>query len=294
VLGAIGLLLTACGGSGAAPKPAEAQAEAAQAAETAAETPTAEPGPKWSYSGDDGPEHWADADPQFAACGVGKAQSPINLPQKAEPSSFASIDFRYQPTKLNISNTGKSLTVTYDPGSSLVVDDREYALEQFHFHVPGEHHLNGLEFPMEAHLVHRAADGELLVVAIMFYGGVINKPQVMATVINTPALDSIWQQMPAAGSQVGAADSVNVADLLPVDRTYMTYQGSLTTPPCSEGVRWIVLTTPSVVGPDHLEKFRTLVGRNNRPIQPLNGRLIQSGYAQVVDRSQSASPDAAR
>lgn len=286
-LGLLAPLLAACGGS-SAPKVAErTEAPAAEAVASAEPTESshAAEGPHWTYEGDEGPEHWGDLDPSFGTCAMGQGQSPVDLHPPAQGPDIDSIVFDYQPTKLNMVNNGHTIQVMYDPGSFLVLDDQRYELQQFHFHVPSEHHLNGLEFPMEAHLVHRSDEGNLAVVAVMFYGGVINKPRVMASIINTPTLNTIWAEFPSKGAKVASTDTVNVASLLPVDRRYMTYQGSLTTPPCTEGVRWIVLTAPVVVGLDHLEKFTSLVGRDNRPIQPLNGRDVGLGYAQAIERS---------
>jgi carbonic anhydrase len=285
-LGLLTPLLAACS-RGAAPKPAEGAGAAPGRDETAAEKAgehTASEGPHWTYEGDEGPEHWADIDPAFAPCSGGLRQSPLDLTRKAGTSDLETIVFDYKPTQLNVVNNGHTVQVDYDPGSRLILNNTPYDLVQFHFHVPSEHRLNGMEFPMEAHLVHRASDGSLAVVGMLFYGGVINKPYVMAAMIKTPVLDTIWQDMPSKGSRVASKNTVNVADLLPVDRQYITYEGSLTTPPCTEGVRWILLTTPSVVGLVHTEKFISVVGRNARPVQPLNGRQPGGGYAQAGER----------
>jgi carbonic anhydrase len=270
-------LLAACGRA-AAPQakridsPTAGEASAAEPAASAAE------GPHWGYQGDEGPQRWAELDPTFATCAGGRAQSPIDLPTNVQPAKLGSIELDYKPTRLSILNNGHTIQVNYDPGSTLTLDGTPYELLQFHFHVPGEHTIGGSHYPMEIHLVHRAADGAVAVVAGLSYGGVRNKPMVMASEARNRMLDLVWQDIPPSGVRIQGKDSINVLDLLPVDRRYVTYEGSLTTPPCTEGVRWIVLTTPTVVTSPQVDKFVSVVGRNARPVQPLNGRRIGGGY----------------
>lgn len=219
----------------------------------------------WSYQGDTGPARWGELSAEFATCATGQAQSPINI-GAVSMGGRAPLHFRYRTSPLVMVNNGHTLQVDYAPGSSLVVGDKTYELKQFHFHTPSEHTRNGIPVDMVAHLVHQAADGELAVVAVMMVGG--RSPH--------PELARIWRQMPTqANSRSEPAHIyINLARLLPGRRDYFTYTGSLTTPPCTEGVRWFVLDTPVEVSRDQVARFHDLFGDNARPIQPLHMREI--------------------
>ena len=279
ILGLAGPLLAACGSAAApASQGAESQSHAeASNVEPSTEGHPAAEGPHWTYEGSQGPDHWAELDPSFATCATGKSQSPIDIATEPQGPGPESIVFDYKPSPLSIVNNGHTIQVDYEPGSTLTLDSTPYQLLQFHFHVPSEHTLKGNQFPMEIHLVHRSAEGQLAVVGGLFYGGVMNKPMVMASVAKNAHLDLVWQDFPPNGVRIQSRDSVKADDLLPVDRRYVTYEGSLTTPPCSEGVRWILLTSPMVVASSHIEKFTSVIGRNARPVQALNGRQIGGG-----------------
>ena len=218
----------------------------------------------WSYSGAGAPQFWGDLKPEFATCGSGKHQSPIDI-STATITALPKIQFDYHDTPLRVLNNGQSIQVNYQHGSSIVLDGKRYDLLQVHFHTPSEHTMGGKAYPMTAHLVHKAADGELLVIAVLMQTGGSN-----------PVIDRIWQQLPSAAGQIKVADeqSINVADLLPRDGTYFTYTGSLTTPPCTEGVKWVVLSAPVTVSQAQLDKFTALFAHNARPVEPLNGRTV--------------------
>jgi carbonic anhydrase len=155
--------------------------------------------------------------------------------------------------------------VNYAPGSTLTIGDTVYKLTQFHFHHPSEEHINGKKFDLVAHLVHADANGHLAVVAVLFHVGPANS-----------LLDTLWKNIPAEKEKtvVLSSVSVNVQDLLPAERGYYTFAGSLTTPPCSEGVTWYVLKTPVTLSPEQLAKIVKLYPANNRPIQPAYQREI--------------------
>ncbi|PHQ94334.1 MAG: carbonate dehydratase [Pseudoalteromonas sp.] len=156
--------------------------------------------------------------------------------------------------------------LNYAAGSSLQSEGAEYDLLQFHFHSPSEHTLNGKSFPLEVHFVHKAQDGTLAVVGVMFEEGAENAE-----------LAKIWKDMPKAANDVTTSDvTVNAGNLLPVDQTVIRYAGSLTTPPCSEGVKWHVMTSPIEVSKEQVEKFLSTVPANNRPLQPLNDRSFKT------------------
>jgi carbonic anhydrase len=214
----------------------------------------------WGYEGPHGPQHWGDT---YAAC-RGAAQSPVDIRQTQPATSGAPIAFDYRASALSVVNNGHTIQVDYEPGSSITVGGTRYELLQFHFHRPAEERVQGRVYPLDAHLVHRAADGTLAVVAVLFNDGA---PQ--------PTIDAIWRHLPrTAGEQRTVSNvMINAAGLLPADRSYYAYTGSLTTPPCSENVRWHVLKTPSSVSNLQLHLFPFPM--NARPVQPLNGRVVE-------------------
>jgi carbonic anhydrase len=225
-------------------------------------------GHHWSYSGETGPSHWAGLEPGYAACGIGKAQSPIDIKtadvrrQKMPPLSF-----HYEPTSLHVIDNGHTIQVNLSLGNSLAIAGDRYQLVQFHFHHPSEERIDGKQFDMVVHLVHRDSQGHLAVVAVPLRSGAPN-----------PLLAKLWRALP---HQKGKEESpagvvINVADLLPADLGYYNFPGSLTTPPCSEGVRWFVLKSPKTVSPEQLAAFAKLYPDNARTPQPLNGRVVLS------------------
>ena len=217
----------------------------------------------WTYSGKNGPENWAKITPEFGACN-GKNQSPINLAGFIE-ADLKPIKFSYQAGGNEILNNGHTVQVNYSTGSSISVDGIQFDLKQFHFHAPSENHINGQSYPMEAHLVHADKNGNLAVVAIMFKEGAENN-----------ALASIWPLIPNNAAEQHALPSpFDVAQLLPSKRDYYRFNGSLTTPPCTEGVRWLVMKMPVPVSKEQVKAFSKVMHHpNNRPIQPVNARPV--------------------
>jgi len=218
----------------------------------------------WSYEGESGPENWGKLDPKYVMCGIGRNQSPVDLSRFVE-AELAPLKMQYKTSASEIVNNGHTLQVNYTPGSTLVVDGIEFELKQFHFHAPSENTLNGKSFPLEGHLVHADKNGNLAVVAVMFAEGKEN-----------PLLAKLWQSIPAKkGEQNALPAGLNVKALLPTLHSHYAFNGSLTTPPCSEGVRWLVIKQPATASKAQVERFAGTIGEdNNRPVQPLNARAV--------------------
>ena len=221
--------------------------------------------PHWSYKGEGDPAQWGKLDPGYATCGIGKTQSPIDI-KGGVPSDLPPLKMDYLAVPLNIIDNGHTIQVNYPAGSTLTVGDHVYTLKQFHFHHPSEEHVNGKKYDLVAHLVHADADGHLAVVAILFSKGAAN-----------PFLDTIWKNIPAEKEKAKdvAGATINVKELLPSNLGYYTYAGSLTTPPCSEGVTWFVLKTADTLSGEEIAAFAKHYPFNARPIQPTNGREIK-------------------
>ncbi|OIP78279.1 MAG: carbonate dehydratase [Oscillatoriales cyanobacterium CG2_30_44_21] len=218
----------------------------------------------WRYGGTENPTQWGRLSKDFELCELGKEQSPINI-SGAVSSSPADINFDYKPTPLEVINNGHTIEVNYVKGSKATIEGHEYALLQFHFHTPSEHYINGQASPMELHLVHRDQTGHIAVVAIMLNEGISN-----------PIISQIWEHLPALGETNKVEDLlVNVADLLPSKRSYFSYSGSLTTPPCSEGVSWNIFAEPVTISNEQIEVFEQVFQVDARPVQSLNNRTIQ-------------------
>ncbi|MCB0081117.1 MAG: carbonic anhydrase family protein [Caldilineaceae bacterium] len=229
--------------------------------------------PHWGYSGAQGPEHWGNLSQDFAACDTGHEQSPIDLAGEVT-KDLPDIAFHYQPSALNILNNGHTIQVNYDPGSTIEVDGITYELKQFHFHTHSEHTLHGTSYPLEMHLVHQSVEGQLAVVGVMAEAGADNGP-----------LTAVWANMPTTATETAHVDAqINAADLLPADHTYYGYAGSLTTPPCSEGVKWHVLTTPMQLSTTQLDTMAALLHDNFRPVQPLYDRELDLDIVGVATR----------
>jgi carbonic anhydrase len=225
----------------------------------------------WGYTGDAGPAAWAGLSAEYSACADGRTQSPIDLPAVSDSQPTTAglnpADLEAHPERHpdDVVNNGHTVQVNFAGGSSLDVGAERFELLQLHFHAPSEHTLAGREFPMEVHLVHRSEAGVLAVVGVLIAEGRANA-----------AYAPIWEKLPAeAGAQSGlAALTLDVDALLPERRSALRYTGSLTTPPCSEGVRWLVLTEPVELSAEQIAAFAALYDHNNRPTQPLHGRSL--------------------
>ena len=223
-------------------------------------------GHHWSYSGENGPDHWQSEDAAFATCGVGKHQSPIDI-EKTVVKDLPALTFDYQDVALKVTDTGHSFQVNAAKGSGgFTVGNDRYEFLQVHFHEPSEERVHGAQSSMVAHIVHKNAKGELAVVAVLIRTGKSNE-----------FLKPIFDNFPAKGTTetVVAGKSVNLTQLLPAHRGYYTFEGSLTTPPCTENVRWFVLKTPVEASEEQVKEFRARYAHNSRPTQPLNARVVE-------------------
>lgn len=216
----------------------------------------------WTYEGEEGPEFWGEIDPQYSLCAVGRAQSPIDI-AGGQGVDLQDITFNYQPSTIQMVNNGHTIQVSYDAGSSITYNETDYALLQFHFHHPSEHTLAGETFDMELHLVHQDTNGGLAVVGVLLQAGEETNQSLAPIFDNLPT---------TANEAVAIRGTINAADFLPAEHLYYTYTGSLTTPPCTQGVRWLVLQEPVEISAEQMEAFAALFEMNARPVQPLNNR----------------------
>ena len=228
--------------------------------------------PHWTYEGENGPQFWGKLDPIFSVCDKGHNQSPIDI-TKTSSAVLPKIRADFGPAKLQIVhhehiadeiNNGHTIQVNLSDGDTLTIGDTNYELLQFHFHAPSEHTIHGKHYPMELHFVHKSPSGALAVVAVFIEKGTHNV-----------AFDPIWANLP---KQKGVEShyehvQVNVDDLLPHDTKSYRYNGSLTTPPCSEVVKWIVMQSPIQLSAAQIWRFSSLIEGNNRPVQPLHHRV---------------------
>ena len=235
----------------------------------------------WGYEAENGPDVWAQLSPEYFLCAEGKHQSPIDLVNPT-PAKLPPIPYNYHPTSINVRNTGHTIEVAFPEGSWIELDGTQYQLLQFHFHAPSEHTVARKPFDMEMHLVHKNEDGELAVVGLLIERG-----------HHKFEFDPIWSNLPTVPGETQRIENVTTDGCLIIDphlifspndqgedkttssfRNYYRYDGSLTTPPCSEGVKWIVLTTPIEMSESQIAAFKVIFHDNNRPIQPLNGRKL--------------------
>jgi len=219
--------------------------------------------PQWSYGGTANPTQWGKLSDDFTMCEFGKDQSPINIKNPIEDVP-AKISFDYQPTPLSIINNGHTIQVNYAQGSTVSISGEKYSLLQFHFHTPSEHEINDRASAMELHLVHRNEAGKLAVVGVMLNEGKSN-----------PLIAEIWKQIPNIGETQTISDRlINAENLLPSNKAYYSYSGSLTTPPCSEGVSWNIFVEPITVSEEQIATFTKIYQVDARPLQPINNRVV--------------------
>jgi carbonic anhydrase len=233
---------------------------------------------RWEYSGAKGVEHWSELDPDYAICNVGKEQSPIDIrtAQKAELPALR-FESKIGPLKYLVNN-GYTIRVNYHDapgrGNLMTVGDEHYQLTQFHFHRPSEEYIHGRPYEMSAHLMYQSSDGKVAGVAVLLKAGSANA-----------TIQQIWDHMPKTESKIKADFSheeqeiagvaISPAGILPNDVSYYTYVGSVTAPPCTEGVAWYVLKTPVEISPKQIKAFAKLYPHDVRPLQPLNGRVVK-------------------
>jgi carbonic anhydrase len=221
----------------------------------------------WAYEGENGPQAWGKLKPDFNLCAIGKRQSPINIEDGNTLQGPAeAVQFAYAPSNATVVNNGHTIQVDVQGENAITVRGSTYRLLQFHFHTPSEEQLNFKRFPMVAHLVHKNSEGQLAVVAVLLDEGLAN-----------PLIDKVWTYMPLDnGDRVRMpAGLLNLSELLPTDQRYYQFMGSLTTPPCSEGVLWMVLKQPVTLSKAQFKLFTQLYPNNARPVQPINGRAVR-------------------
>jgi carbonic anhydrase len=237
---------------------AEAQAASEQG------NPAAHMSSHWSYDGEGGPAAWARLRGDYAVCGAGKRQSPIDI-REGIKVDLEGIKFDYKPTQFRIIDNGHTLQVSVGEGLGLTVMGKRHDLIQFHFHRPSEERVNGRAYDMVVHLVHKSAEGQLAVVAVLLEKG-----------SEHPLIQTLWNNLPLEQDmEVTPDEAIDLNKLLPENRTYWTYMGSLTTPPCTEGVLWMVFKQPVQVAEQQVAIFSRLYRNNARPVQPAHGRLIK-------------------
>jgi carbonic anhydrase len=219
----------------------------------------------WTYAAHrHGPRDWGVLETAFEKCATGLAQSPIDI-GKTVKANLPALDFQYGKAALSILNNGHTVQVDLPAGNVLKVGDQSLELLQFHFHTPSEETLKGKHLPMVVHFVHRAAGGELGVVSVLVKVGRSNADYA-----------PVFAHLPRPGEKIAVdALELDLPRLLPSGKGYYAYQGSLTTPPCSEGVNWMILKNPIVLGAGQVKAFRRLFSANARPVQPLHGRIVE-------------------
>jgi carbonic anhydrase len=225
----------------------------------------APPPPHWSYSGNTGADKWGSLSKEFTTCSLGQRQSPIDI-RRTVRADLPPIQFAYKPIPLAIVDNGHSIRVDTPGAGGIKVEGESYELQQFHFHKPSEEKINGKAYDMDVHLVHQSKNGKLAVVAVLMEGG---KEQSL--------LRTLWTHLPLEQNKPVTRPEVKIdpAQLLPAKRNYFTFMGSLTTPPCTEDVLWLVLKTPMPVSKEQLAGFATVYKNNVRPVQAVNNRVIK-------------------
>jgi len=219
----------------------------------------------WGYKGDVSPAHWSELNEKFTMCSKGTQQSPINI-VASKDINLDALGFDYNTKSTSVINNGHTVQVNIASGSSVMIDGQAYELKQFHFHTPSENNINGKSYPLEAHFVHSTKDGQLAVVAVMFEYGEEN-----------PVINKIWSKFPL---KLNHKESLELSEndinaILPKDKDYYKFMGSLTTPPCSQNVKWNVFKTTVTISKDQVKKFFDIFEHtNNRPLQDVNDRTI--------------------
>ncbi|PSW12200.1 carbonic anhydrase [Photobacterium sanctipauli] len=215
---------------------------------------------EWSYEGENGVDNWGK---QFATCGEGANQTPIDI-KRTIKAELTPLQIDYQGKVQEVINNGHTVQANVEGKNQLVIDDEVFDLQQFHFHTPSENYIAGKQFPLEVHFVHANAEGQLAVVAAMFKTG----PR------GNEAFNTLLATVPDKDQTLSLTDTLNPAELLPREREYYRFNGSLTTPPCSEGVRWFVMREAQAGSEEQIDSLHQVMGDNARPLQPLNARVV--------------------
>jgi carbonic anhydrase len=221
---------------------------------------------RWGYTGPNGPAKWGKLDKAFATCASGTTQSPIDIVDAhVRKGDLPPLLFSYKPSPLKIIDNGHAIQVNYGPDSWLTVEGKRYELVEIQFHKPSEFKIDGKTQEMDAQLVHRDKDGKLAIVAVLLDQGKENA-----------LIKTLWINLPQAKDKENVVPTVQISavGLLPQNKDYYTFKGSLTTPPCSENVAWYVLKTPTQISAEEVARFAKYYQMNARPVQPLNDRDV--------------------
>jgi len=212
---------------------------------------------EWGYSGETGPQHWK------GICQTGQSQSPVDIVTTTVDSGLTPISFNYPETSLSVVNNGHAIKVTPE-NASITIGENTYPLLHFHFHTPSENKVNNTVFPMEMHCVHKNEAGQVVAIGILFQLGDENP---FLSLIEKSLHDSV-------GHVQKTEKTFNINELLPNDKSYYHFEGSFTTPPCTEGIKWYVLKTPISASQSQIDRFHAVMGNNARPTQTLNERSV--------------------
>lgn len=228
----------------------------------------AQSGAYWDYYGKTGPLAWGRLDPAYQACSKGKEQSPIDIRGAHLNKTLQPIELHYMSGPVSIENDGRRIIVHVNPGGYIVASGVRYDLQQFEFHHPSESAVNGKLTDLDVELLHKSADGKMAVIEVRMAMDRGSPNAVLAT---------LWSHLPKKpGTTEKIAEMVNAGGFLPADRGYWTYMGSLSTPPCTEGVRWFVFETEISLSLDQVRAFTMLFRLNSRPVQDAHGRRIEA------------------
>ncbi|NOT24305.1 MAG: hypothetical protein HOP22_16505 [Nitrospiraceae bacterium] len=219
--------------------------------------------PHWAYDGEEGMDHWGMLSHGYMACETGSHQSPIDITMPSEDRAPERLQFHYRKTDIQAMYNGHSIQVKVSPGNELHVNERIYRLMQFHFHEPSEHHIEGKEFPFEIHLVHRDRVGHIVVLSLLADLGA-----------GHPVVSDIWASLPMHAGESVLSRQLDLSTLIPDNLHHFAYHGSLTTPPCTEGVHWIVMKNKISITQAQRDRFVALVGHNARAVQPIHDRRV--------------------
>lgn len=221
---------------------------------------------EWGYTGPTGPDHWSELSSTYKVCNTGQQESPIDL-KDAIPADLGTLGIKWSPMPIHATNNGHTVQYDAPAGNSFSMMGGTYALAQFHIHHPSEHLLNGERFPLEIHFVHKMADGRIGVIGVLVAEGAAN-----------PTLQKLLDAIPASAGKTTDGPSFDPRALLPKNHGFDRYEGSLTTPPCSESVDWVVLRTPISASPAQVQQFAKLFPFNARPLQPLDRRFLLGSH----------------